>query len=455
VAVFGLLAAGLGACGGGEEKDAAKSDAPVAEDPGSAEDNPFGVVAGSEVEALVFDGGYKMLAWVENAGKLAEEKTGMALKVTETTDGNTDLQTRLAAGTAPALANGVSNVGQIASELAELDDLYDSLTYDGDKLSSLLLEGAKKHGTYNGRLVSMPTTVSLFSLWYSASLFEENGWTPPKTWDEMMALGEAAKAKGKYLFAFGKEAAVYWEWAALDCAVKQGGLDVYLNLANLKEGAWSAPAIRQCFEKVKETVDKGYWVPGGAGTQFTQAQASWSLDQEALFYYCGSWIESEMSDATAENFQMTAWPVPVLDPSTAAFPFEAAVLQYGGDEFVIPKSAKNVAGGKELLRAMLSKDPISTFAEAGKVVVPVQGIVPEDGWGSTALRSIADVSVAAGENLLPFTGNWDGGYGIQPLTEWNSFLSGNMTVDELLAELQKQSDGVRADDSIVKIEYTA
>ena len=42
---------------------------------------------------------------------------------------------------------------------------------------------------------------------------------------------------------------------------------------------------------------KGYFVPGGAGTQFTAAQAKWSNDEQAILYPSGGWIENEMKDA--------------------------------------------------------------------------------------------------------------------------------------------------------------
>jgi isocitrate dehydrogenase len=47
--------------------------------------------------------------------------------------------------------------------------------------------------------------LTVYAVWYSASLFEQNGWTPPETWDDAIALGAEAKKAGKYLFLWGKE----------------------------------------------------------------------------------------------------------------------------------------------------------------------------------------------------------------------------------------------------------
>jgi N-acetylglucosamine transport system substrate-binding protein len=201
-------------------------------------------------------------------------------------------------------------------------------------------------------------------------------------------------------------------------------------------------------------VDKGYWVPGGAGTQYTQAQASWSNDQDALLYFSGAWIENEMKDVTKEGFEMTAWPSPLLDPATAKLPFESFQLA-GGEHLVIPEGAKNPAGAKELLRSLLSRDVAEQFAKQTGAMSVVKGVIPDDGWGSTALASEAKLLNEAGANTMPSLLEWASTYGISALTEWNSFLSGDLTVEELASQLQKMVDDAAADSSIPKTEYTA
>ena len=68
----------------------------------------------------------------------------------------------------------------------------------------------------------------------------------------------------------------------IESAIKEGGDEVRLALGNLEEGCWSHPAVQAAFTALKEIIDAGYMKPGGGGTQFTQAQAQWSLDQDAL-----------------------------------------------------------------------------------------------------------------------------------------------------------------------------
>ena len=201
-----------------------------------------------------------------------------------------------------------------------------------------------------------------------------------------------------------------------------------------------------------EIVQAGYMKPGGSGTQFTAAQAQWSNNQDALLYPSGSWIENEMKDQTKADFQMTGFPEMTVSTSSA-MPY-TAMHSTAGEPFVIPSQAKNVAGGKELLRTMLSKEAATNFAKEKLAPTIVKGTVPADGFGSTALVSQSEMLTDAGTDV--FTWGFVDLYGmnVDQLVVWNSFLAGDASVAELTSGLQEITDKVREDDSIKKIEVT-
>src|SRR5699024_1690507 len=113
----------------------------------------------------------------------------------------------------------------------------------------------------------------VYAVWYSKSLFDKHGWEPPKTWDEAYDLGKEAKKADKYLFCWGKEAASYYTHMAICSAIKEGGDDVRLKLANLKPKCWSDDAMQKVLHSLKKLIDAGMFKPGGQGTEFTKAQA--------------------------------------------------------------------------------------------------------------------------------------------------------------------------------------
>src|SRR6202042_487524 len=123
--------------------------------------------------------------------------------------------------------------------------------------------------------------------------------------------------------------------------IKEGGDEVRLALENLKPKCWSLPQIQSVFQALGEMVQKGYLVPGGAGTQFTAAQAKWSNNEQAILYPSGGWIENEMKNATKSGFQMTGAPEPVVS-SSSKMPY-ASLRAAAGEPYIVPSKAQNAA----------------------------------------------------------------------------------------------------------------
>ncbi|MCK6066556.1 carbohydrate ABC transporter, N-acetylglucosamine/diacetylchitobiose-binding protein [Microbacterium sp. dk485] len=421
-------------------------------------DNPFGLAADSSIEAVVFEGGYG-IDYVSAAGEILQENfPDVDVSVSPSNGIAQELQPRFVGGDPPDL---FSNDGAapiptdtIIGQLEPLDDLWDAENLDGVKIADAVFPSVRDDGTYGDKFVAANYVMTVIGLWYSSSLLEEHGWEVPHTWDELLDLGAQAKEEGLYLFTFGKEAANYYEWMMLDSAIKEGGLEVIADIANLEPDAWSHPAVVEVYEAMEEAIAAGYMMPGGAGTQFTQAQAQWSQDQGALFYPSGSWIENEMKDATAPGFDMTVAPFPTVT-SDSALPY-SAVQAGAGVPFEIPADAENVAGAKELLRTMLSKEAASHFSETTLAPTIVKDTVPADGFGSTALASTMSSMENAGDDIFNWvlSNKYFQYYGIDHAVPLLSFLSGDMTAKEYLAEVQAMSDKVAADASVDKVEFT-
>ena len=77
--------------------------------------------------------------------------------------------------------------------------------------------------------------------------------------------------------------------------------------------------------------------------------------------------------------------------------------------------------------------------------------MPADGFGSTALVSQSEMLAAAGEDIFNFDFVDFYGTNQDQLPIWNSFLAGDMSVEDLTGALQEITDRIREDDSITKI----
>ena len=309
-----------------------------------------------------------------------------------------------------------------------------------------------KPGTFDGKFVQLNYVLTVYAMWYSAALFESNSWSVPTTYEEALALGAKAKAKGKYLFGWGKEAATYYQTMAIASAIKEGGDEVRLALENLKDGCWSLKPLQNVFAGLKKIIDAGYMQPGGAGTQFTAAQAQWSNEEKFLLYPSGGWIENEMKTQTKSGFKLTGAPELTVTTSSK-FP-QKSLHSTAGEGYIVPSQGKNVAGGKEFLRTMLSNDAAVNFAKTTFSSTIVKGTIPADGFGSTALVSQVKLLEGAGSDV--FSWNFVDLYGLNTdqLVVWNTFLQGDSSVATLTSSLQSITDKVRNDSSVKKVTVT-
>jgi N-acetylglucosamine transport system substrate-binding protein len=455
LAAAALAATGssLAACATSGTGTTSQSSAPAGQ---VSDTNPFGVQSGSTVDAVIFKGGYG-IDYAEFAGKQVEAKqSGVTVKVTPTTKVAQTLQPRFVAGNPPDVIDnsgaGLIGINTIRDQLAELTDVIEAKNYEGTVIKDTLYPGVTEPGTFDGKFIVLNYALTVYAIWYSAALFEQNGWTVPKTYDEMLALGKEAKGKGKYLLGWGKEAATYYQTMAIGSAIKEGGDEVRLALENLKPDCWSLPPVQDVFNGLKKIIDAGYMKPGGSGTVFTAAQAQWSDAEDFILYPSGGWIENEMKDQTKSGFKMTGAPEPTVS-SNSKLPWEA-LHSTAGEGYIVPSQGKNVAGGKEFLRAMLSKDAAVNFAKTKLSSTIVKGTVPADGFGSTALQSQIKMLEAAGSNIFSWQFVDLYGMNTDQLVVWNSFLSGDSDVAKLTKGLQDITDKVAKDDSIKKVQVS-
>jgi len=438
------------ATGGGSGTSSASAGA-------SSADNPFGMATTGTVDAVIFNGGYKT-DYVDFAGaELTKKFSGVTVKVSPSTQIAQELQPRFVGGNPPDIIDnsGAQAIGMstIVDQLEDLTSVLAVNSYEGKKISDTVYQAAiTSAGTYNGKLAAVNYAMTIYAYWYSASLFSANGWTPPKTWAEALDLGAKAKAAGKYLMLFGKEAASYYLTTLIASAIMEGGNDVRLSLENLKPDCYSQQAVVDSFKGLEAIIKAGYMKPGGSGTQFTAAQAQWSNTQEALLYPSGGWIENEMKSQTKADFQMTGTTELTV---TASPKMPAGSLHAtAGEPFVVPSKGLNMAGGKEVLRAMLSNAAATNFAKTRLALTVVKDTVPADGFGSTALVSQSKLLAAAGNNT--FSWQFIDYYGINTanLVVMNSFLEGKMSADDARKGLQAIVDKVANDSSVKKLQVS-
>ncbi|MCC2592069.1 sugar ABC transporter substrate-binding protein [Tessaracoccus sp. OS52] len=163
-------------------------------------------------------------------------------------DRDTALSSAIAGGVAPDLVYMIPNeVVQYQAQDA-LAPLQDFLVTDG------YYENALQYGNIDGNQYTAPILMSVVPTTCKAPLLEQLGAEVPETWDDLLALGEAAKAEGLYATQLG-----FNPNAAMDMAflpfVQQAGGSTFDEEGN---PTLDSPEVLEAVKFLKSLADNGY-----------------------------------------------------------------------------------------------------------------------------------------------------------------------------------------------------
>ncbi|MFF0173905.1 N-acetylglucosamine/diacetylchitobiose ABC transporter substrate-binding protein [Micromonospora profundi] len=460
-AAAGLLAtpaAGLlaGCATGGGDKD----DTETYKGTKSA-DNPLGVKEDAPLEVVIFGGGFGEEYAKAHEAMYTEKYPKAKIKHSATQEISKTLQPRFVDGTPPDVVNN-SGAGQIdfnglvsQNAIADLGELLaaPSLDVPGKTVKDTLLPGAVEVGSYDGKFLVLNYTYTAYGIWYSDKLFTERKWEYAKTWDDHIALCKQIKAAGIAPWTYAGLHPRYMSWPVIATAIKLGGPSVATAIDNLEPNAWMSESMRTAADAWHQIVKDKFILEGSPGLDHKQSQTAW-CQGKAAFISCGSWLESEQKDVTPAGFNMTIAPTPSLG-SGDKLPYEA-IRGTAGEPFMVPAKARNVAGGLEYFRTMLSRKGAQDFTRKVASLTVVAGATEgvELPYGLTSVVKALDASGANGFN-------WVYNNYYRKLERnlvdaaCGEFFSGRIGPAEFLEQCQKGADSIAQDSSIKKYKRAA
>ena len=125
---------------------------------------------------------------------------------------------------------------------------------------------------------------------YNNTLFEENGWELPETWDEFFALGDKAKEKGIALFTYAGIHPGYMESLLWPAIASAAGIDTTTDISNYVEGSFSSPEVMEVLANIQKIAADGYLMEGTVALNHTQSQTDMMMNK-ALFIPNGNCME--------------------------------------------------------------------------------------------------------------------------------------------------------------------
>ncbi|WP_284036483.1 carbohydrate ABC transporter substrate-binding protein [Neobacillus sp. 114] len=327
--------------------------------------------------------------------------------------------------------------------LEDITDVFNKNVYGEDvKVKDKLVPGftdTLATNPYNdGKTYMAPMFYSPTGLFYNAALLKEKGWEVPKTWDEMWALGDKAKAEGISLFTYPTTG--YFDAFFYSLLLEAGGSDFYNKAMTYKDGIWESKEATKAFDIVGKLAK--YTEPttvANANDKDYKKNQQLILDNKALFMPNGTWVVGEMKDAPrADGFEWGMTALPAIEDSGDRYAFTFF------EQMWIPAQAKNKEAAKDFLTFVYSDKAAAIFAEAD-AIQPIEGISKNLSGDNQLFYSIYDNGAKAGMGGFAATESVEGVSMADVLFRTiDSIVSGDKTVKEWQDAVEKASDKLRA-----------
>jgi N-acetylglucosamine transport system substrate-binding protein len=417
--------------------------------------NPLGVDPTAPLEVVIFAGGFGD-EYAQNVNSMYNALYPDAeIEYAATQRLGPQYTPRFVAGDPPDVMDnsGAENlpIGALVAEgqLADLADLMAAPAYDteGAAFAETLVPGTQDSGIFSGVQHVLFLSTTVYGIWYNQNWMEEKGYTYPTTWTDFMALCEEIKSQGETApWTYQGVHAQYMELLMHQMIGKRGGLEALIAIDNLEPDAWRNPAVVDSAAALRMLYDNGYIMEGTEALTHTEAQAAW-LQGNAAFIPCGTWLENEMAGLIPEDFAMVVAPSPSLDGDVA--PFEGIGV-WAGENFHVSSQGQNVQGGKEWLRLLFSKEGATFFSESTKALSTTQGAAEGVDLGPAFASAQAALDAASENTFAVRYREWYGEFMTETRDQMSALMTGGVTVEEYIDNVQAAADALAADDSIEK-----
>lgn len=280
-------------------------------------------------------------------------------------------------------------------------DLSEAMAADGWKDSfspAVWTDGA---GTMvDGKPYLVPLSLDLTNtIWYNKKIFAEHNLTPPKTWDEFVALSKTLAEAGETPIVEGNNE--FWplgNWAGHIAAMVVPP-DAYV-AAFKQEAPFNTPEFEKALNLLVGLHDVGAFNKDMQALGADPAMATF-FQEGAVMHPIGSWLVSETGNLADEGFEYGQFNTPVIDP---AHPLANSVIGTITG-LVVHKNAPHPAEAIKFLKFLTSEASQIKWAESGQMS-PVLGVsdkakLDEQTQAMLALMSGASGIVPPPDNKYP------------------------------------------------------
>ena len=293
--------------------------------------------------------------------KAANPDIDVEMNTTEHEAFKTAIRTILSADTGPDVATwfaGNRMAGFVENGL--FGDISDVWAKEG--LASTMAS-TMPSVTFGGKQYALPYSYYQWGVYYRKDVYDANGISVPKTYDEFLDNCKKLKAKGVSSVAIGTKflwtAAGWFDYLNL----RTNGLDYHINLM-LGKTKYTDEGVVNTFKNWAKAIDAGCFMDDHQNYSWQEAQAP-LINGEAASYLIGNFIVPNLPEET--QGQLDFYQFPPIDPS----------LELGEDApteiIFMPSNAQNVENGKKFIAFFSQPENLTSMNDVLKQLSPHSG----------------------------------------------------------------------------------
>jgi multiple sugar transport system substrate-binding protein len=319
--------------------------------------------------------------------------------------------------------------GSVANSYAKKDLLLDvTSVWDGMKNYPRSMQTVSTNE--KGQKIFVPTSYYWWGMFYRKSNFAKWGITPPKTWDEFLAVCKTIQSKGVAPIGIGLGDTPWVASAWFDYLnIRINGAPFHRKLL-AGEGRFDDPLVKAVFTKWKEALP--YFDPKGKSFPFQEATSAMLAGKTGMFligtFFADSAPKSALDDIDFFQF-------PIIDPAVPVA--EEAPI----DGYFASKKAKDPEGVKKFLTWLATPAAQEIYVQnSSGTVIPAN---PDAKAADTPLVRKGIAMVQGAKEITQFF-NRDSSDALQPTADaaLTKFLDKPDQIDQILKDWQAAADKV-------------
>jgi len=162
-----------------------------------------------------------------------------------------------------------------------------------DDLLKTYIPAAFDPATFDGKTYGAPYTgLTGVYFWYRKDIFAKYNLTPPKTWEELLAVGETLKKNGIIPITLGNKTKWPGSFYYMYLADRAGGADMFLDaLYRKNDGTFEAPGYVKAGELLQDLVKRDFFPKGFNGMEEDVGQSRALIyTGKAAMFLMGNWF---------------------------------------------------------------------------------------------------------------------------------------------------------------------